>query len=120
MPTGRAYVFNQNPALPHAGEGSCEILMNTETQPAQAECLPANNSGPHKARFEMIPIVAIRPNPDNPRKHFDQAALDELAASIAAQQQVQALEKKGEGRKAAGSSQEPVVSSQDERPSDGN
>lgn len=30
----------------------------------------------------MIPIDKIRPNPDQPRKHFDEAALTELAESI--------------------------------------
>jgi len=30
----------------------------------------------------MIPISQVKASPDNPRKHFDQAALDELAASI--------------------------------------
>lgn len=31
----------------------------------------------------MIPVSAIAPHPDQPRRHFDEAALDELAASIA-------------------------------------
>ena len=30
----------------------------------------------------MVPIERIRPNPDQPRRHFDETALDELAASI--------------------------------------
>ena len=30
----------------------------------------------------MVPIEKIRPNPDQPRRHFDETALDELAASI--------------------------------------
>ncbi|EYD73159.1 ParB/RepB/Spo0J family partition protein [Limimaricola hongkongensis] len=30
----------------------------------------------------MVPIEKIRPNPDQPRRHFDEIALDELAASI--------------------------------------
>ena len=34
--------------------------------------------------FQMLPPHAIVPSPTNPRKHFDQAALDELASSIAA------------------------------------
>ncbi len=32
----------------------------------------------------VIPIADIAPHPDQPRRHFDDAALDELAASIAA------------------------------------
>lgn len=35
--------------------------------------------------LHMIPLASINPNPDNPRKHFDEAALKELAASIKAQ-----------------------------------
>lgn len=31
---------------------------------------------------EQIPIAKIQPSPTNPRKHYDQAALEELAASI--------------------------------------
>ena len=30
----------------------------------------------------MVPIENIRPNPDQPRRHFDETALNELAASI--------------------------------------
>lgn len=32
--------------------------------------------------YEHIPLAAIRPSTTNPRKHFDQAALEELTASI--------------------------------------
>lgn len=32
--------------------------------------------------IEMINVDSIRPNPNNPRKNFDEAALEELAASI--------------------------------------
>lgn len=34
------------------------------------------------AQFERIPLLAIGPSPTNPRKHFDQAKLEELATSI--------------------------------------
>lgn len=34
--------------------------------------------------MRIIPIASIRPNPDQPRRAFDEDALDELAASIAA------------------------------------
>jgi ParB family chromosome partitioning protein len=33
-------------------------------------------------RIQKIPISDIKPNPDQPRREFDQAALDELASSI--------------------------------------
>ena len=31
---------------------------------------------------QLIPIEQIRPNPDQPRKQFDQAQLDDLVAAI--------------------------------------
>jgi ParB family chromosome partitioning protein len=39
----------------------------------------------------MLPIEALRPNPDQPRRHFDQGALAELAASIEARGVIQPL-----------------------------
>lgn len=40
---------------------------------------PSDGSG-----LRMIPVTAIVPNPNQPRVHFDEAALEDLAASIAA------------------------------------
>jgi ParB family chromosome partitioning protein len=39
--------------------------------------------------LRMLAVAAIRPLPGNPRKHFDEAALEELAASIAARGVIQ-------------------------------
>jgi len=36
-----------------------------------------------------LPVASIEPHPDQPRRHFDAAALDELAASIAARGVIQ-------------------------------
>ncbi len=41
--------------------------------------------------IEYIPLTAITPSPTNPRKHFDQAALKELADNILAQGIVQPI-----------------------------
>lgn len=41
-------------------------------------------SGEEGTAFKLLPITAIIPNPDQPRKTFDQAQLEELAASIRA------------------------------------
>jgi ParB family chromosome partitioning protein len=38
---------------------------------------------PARGAVRVIPVSAIAPHPDQPRRHFDEAALDELAASIA-------------------------------------
>ncbi len=37
----------------------------------------------------LLPVAQIEPHPDQPRRHFDEAALDELAASIAARGVIQ-------------------------------
>lgn len=39
----------------------------------------------------MLPIEALRPNPDQPRRSFDEGALEELAASIRAKGVIQPL-----------------------------
>ena len=39
--------------------------------------------GPARGSVRMIPVSAISPHPDQPRRHFDETALAELAASIA-------------------------------------
>lgn len=38
---------------------------------------------PARGAVRMIPVSAIAPHPEQPRRHFDEVALDELAASIA-------------------------------------
>jgi ParB family chromosome partitioning protein len=48
--------------------------------PAEGEVVAAAPSD--AARLEDLPIDAIRPNPHQPRVHFDEESLSELAASI--------------------------------------
>ncbi|KQX21518.1 MULTISPECIES: ParB/RepB/Spo0J family partition protein [unclassified Sphingomonas] len=43
------------------------------------------------AGIQMVAVAAIEPNPDQPRRHFDAAALDELAASIGARGLIQPI-----------------------------
>jgi ParB family chromosome partitioning protein len=45
---------------------------------------PNEPSGMRDGGIRLIDVGAIRPNPDQPRRHFDEAALDELAASLKA------------------------------------
>lgn len=61
------------------------LVRGTEDSagPGQAATPSANSP------LRMIAIAAIKPLPGNPRKHFDEAALDELAASIAARGVIQ-------------------------------
>ena len=48
--------------------------------------LPKNSGSP-----TSLPLGLIKPNPDQPRRHFDQAALEELAASVRKQGLLQPL-----------------------------
>ncbi|ASJ89826.1 ParB/RepB/Spo0J family partition protein [Porphyrobacter sp. CACIAM 03H1] len=61
-----------------------EPLVRREDAPAEA---PAAGSSP----LRMLAIASIKPLPGNPRKHFDEAALDELAASIATRGVIQPI-----------------------------
>lgn len=49
---------------------------------ARAEGKPANG-------LAMLAVAAIEPHPEQPRRHFDEEALDELAASISARGVIQ-------------------------------
>ena len=48
--------------------------------------------------LRMVPISAITPLPGNPRKHFDAAGLDELAASIAKRGVIQPIIVRRQGK----------------------
>ena len=61
------------------GRGLGALLGDVaQDERAAAETTPSSRAG-----VRMIPVSAIAPHPDQPRRHFDEAALDELAASIA-------------------------------------
>jgi ParB family transcriptional regulator, chromosome partitioning protein len=44
----------------------------------------ASLSGAERSGVQLLPVASIDPFPGQPRRHFDDAALDELAASISA------------------------------------
>ena len=52
----------------------------------------------------MVPLAAVVPNPDQPRKHFAEAALADLAASIQARGLLQPIvvRRMPDGYRAAG------------------
>ncbi|AWW73202.1 chromosome partitioning protein ParB [Erythrobacter sp. KY5] len=58
------------------------------------------DEGTADSPLKMLPIARIEPLPGNPRKHFDEAALDELAASISTRGVIQPIivRPKGAGR----------------------
>jgi ParB family transcriptional regulator, chromosome partitioning protein len=64
-----------------------ESLVRSGGDTGEQNGSPATDSSP----LRMVAVAAIRPLPGNPRKHFDEAALDELAASIAARGVIQPI-----------------------------
>ena len=50
-----------------------------------------SGGGAAESPLKNLPVSRIEPLPGNPRKHFDEAALDELAASIAARGVIQPI-----------------------------
>ena len=66
------------------GETRREEPLVRRGEPSEA---PAEGSSP----LRMLAIAAIKPLPGNPRKHFDESALEELAASIATRGVIQPI-----------------------------
>jgi ParB family chromosome partitioning protein len=65
------------------GRGLSALLGDVQADIASP--VPVAGGGGGSAPREglaLLPIADIRPHPDQPRRHFDDAALDELAASI--------------------------------------
>lgn len=65
------------------------LVLDRESSAGQGEgvrdgAMAGVSAGVNSSPLRMVAIAAIKPLPGNPRKHFDEAALDELAASIAA------------------------------------
>lgn len=46
---------------------------------------------PNRSAIQMLPVGSIEPHPGQPRRHFDEAALDELAASISTRGLIQPI-----------------------------
>lgn len=74
------------------GRGLGALLGDVKREAALAadgggDLTARGQSGP--TGLALIAIAAIEPHPDQPRRHFDEAALDELAASIAARGVIQ-------------------------------
>ena len=72
------------------------LIQNAESGLATTPDGAARSDSPLKS----ISVASIEPLPGNPRKHFDEAALDELAASIATRGVIQPIivRPKGNGR----------------------
>ena len=88
------------PRRPALGRGLGALLGETRreeavvAQPAESAAATAAAearliSGTASGGLMLLPVAQIEPHPDQPRRHFDEAALDELAASIAARGVIQ-------------------------------
>ena len=62
---------------PALGRGLGALLGDMREEPVGAAPAQAAAHG-----YSVLPIAQIEPHPEQPRRHFDEAALDELAASI--------------------------------------
>jgi len=81
------------------GRGLGALLGETRREEAvvrqggENAATPGDAAGVAAARGEsglmLLPVSQIEPHPDQPRRHFDEAALNELAASIAARGVIQ-------------------------------
>lgn len=67
------------------GETRREEPLVRREEPAEAPLSPGG------AALRMLALATIKPLPGNPRKHFDETALDELAASIATRGVIQPI-----------------------------
>lgn len=79
---------------PALGRGLGALLGETRREePLVAGSLPRESAipagGVGAGGLAVLPVASIVPHPDQPRRHFDEAALDELAASIAARGVIQ-------------------------------
>ena len=71
---------------PGLGRGLSALLGEIASE---APVSPGGAPSPPGVR--MLPVSALSPHPDQPRRHFDDALLDELAASIASRGLIQPI-----------------------------
>lgn len=75
---------------PALGRGLGALLGDTRREePLVAPRANADQAGAKASGLAMLSVSAIVPHPGQPRRRFDEAALDELAASIAARGVIQ-------------------------------
>ncbi len=74
------------------GKGLGALLGETRREePLVRREEPAETPAQSGTALRMLALATIKPLPGNPRKHFDEAALDELAASIATRGVIQPI-----------------------------
>lgn len=70
---------------PALGRGLSALLPSAAKPAASAAAAPAAEAADDVDALRTVAIEQLEPNPDQPRKYFDEAALGELADSIKAQ-----------------------------------
>ncbi len=76
------------------GRGLGALLGETRREEPlvrREDAVQTEAAAPGSSPLRMLAIASIKPLPGNPRKHFDEAALDELAASIASRGVIQPI-----------------------------
>ena len=76
---------------PALGRGLGALLGETRREEAVSRISvtnPAEATAPQSG-LAMLSVAAIEPHPEQPRRHFDEEALEELARSIAARGVIQ-------------------------------
>jgi ParB family chromosome partitioning protein len=71
------------------GRGLGALLGESRREEPLVQATGAGEPGMLAGGLAMLAIADIAPHPDQPRRHFDDTALDELAASIAARGVIQ-------------------------------
>jgi len=61
---------------PHLGRGLSALLGDAEREE------PVRAGAEHSPGVRMLPVSSLAPHPEQPRRHFDEDALEELAKSI--------------------------------------
>jgi ParB family chromosome partitioning protein len=81
------------------GRGLSSLLPTRSTGTGPTNYEPSSTASAENNGLLLLPIERIDPNPTQPRQHFENTALNELAASIAANGIIQPLvvRRKGEG-----------------------
>ncbi|HEY0624195.1 ParB/RepB/Spo0J family partition protein [Sphingomonas sp.] len=70
---------------PGLGRGLSALLGDAEREE------PVRPGAEHSPGVRMLPVSSLAPHPEQPRRHFDEDALDELAKSIAARGLIQPI-----------------------------
>lgn len=81
------------PKRPALGRGLGALIPQAPAKapPAEAEPVDAATAGDVDRTPTTLPIESLIPNPEQPRKHFDETGLAELSESIAAQGIIQPI-----------------------------